>query len=214
MQPAPEQTVLLVDDDTHLLAALRRALRFEPYQVLVAETAGAALWVLETTPVDVLVTDQRMPGMSGAEFLTKVRAEYPHVISIMLTGHADLATAISAINSGEVYRFFTKPCEAGSLAVAIRQALQLKALIRQTRRLLDTVRRQAAALAPASAGADAEADADAAAQPLVFEADPSPVDLDALLREIEGELDAAERREATGHAGRPTGRAPSGSARR
>src|SRR5688500_1458244 len=97
-----EQTVLLVDDDPQLLAALRRTLRFEPYKLLMAESAGAALWLLATTPVDVLVTDQRMPGMSGAEFLTKVRAEYPHVVSIMLTGNADLATAISAINSGEV----------------------------------------------------------------------------------------------------------------
>jgi two-component system probable response regulator PhcQ len=196
-----EQTVLLVDDDPHLLAALRRALRHEPYELVLADTAGAALYLLATTPVDVLVTDQRMPGMSGAEFLTKVRGEYPHVISIMLTGHADLATAISAINSGEVYRFFTKPCDAGSLAVAIRQALQLKALIRQTRRLLDTVRRQSAALTPGIAGGDA-AYMDDAPQPLVFEADASPVDLEALLREIEEELDVAERRPP---AGRPLG---------
>jgi two-component system probable response regulator PhcQ len=190
-----EQTVLLVDDDPHLLAGLRRALRSEPYEVVLAETAGAALNLLATTSVDVLVTDQRMPGMSGAEFLTTVRAEYPHVISIMLTGHADLATAISAINSGEVYRFFTKPCDAGSLADAIRQALQLKALIRQTRRLLDTVRRQTVELTPRGATGDA-AYVEEATRVLVFEADASPVDLDALLREIHEELDAAERRTA------------------
>ena len=197
-----EQTVLLVDDDPHLLAALRRALRHEPYEVVLAETADAALWLLGTTAVDVLVTDQRMPGMSGAEFLTKVRAEHPHVISIMLTGHADLATAISAINSGEVYRFFTKPCEVGSLALAIRQALQLKALIRQTRRLLDTVRRQAAELTVVGAGGDGP-HGDVYAEPMVFEVDTSPVDLEVLLREIQVELDAAERR--------PAGRASLGS---
>jgi two-component system probable response regulator PhcQ len=195
------QTVLLVDDDPHLLTALRRALRFEPYQLRLAESAAAALWLLETTPVDVLVTDQRMPGMSGAEFLTRVRAEHPHVVSIMLTGHADVATAISAINSGEVYRFFTKPCDAASLAVAIRQALQLKALIRQTRRLLGTVRRQAVALAPYDANGLQADDADDPAPAHIYEVDAAPVDLDALLREIEAELEAAERRED----GRPRG---------
>ena len=172
--------------------------------MVLAESAGAALWLLSTTPVDVLVTDQRMPGMSGAEFLTRVRAENPHVISIMLTGHADLATAISAINSGEVYRFFTKPCDAGSLAVAIRQALQLKALIRQTRRLLDTVRRQAAELAPGSALA-ADVYVDEPTQTVVYEADASPVDLEALLREIQDELETAERRPP---GGRPLGTSP------
>jgi DNA-binding NtrC family response regulator len=185
------RTVLLVDDDPHALAALQRALHAEPYTLLVARTAVAALWLLAAQPVDVLVTDQRMPGMTGAEFLTRVRAEYPHVVSIMLTGHADLPTAIRAINAGEVYRFFTKPCEAASLAVAIRQALQMQALVRQTRRLLDTTRRQAAELA--TIGVDSSADADGIR---VFEVDPTPTDLDALLREIELELETAERRRA------------------
>jgi DNA-binding NtrC family response regulator len=193
-----KQTVLLVDDDPHLLSALRRALRSEPYEVLLAETAGAALWLLASARVDVLVTDQRMPGMSGAEFLAKVRAEYPHVISIMLTGHADLATAISAINAGEVYRFFTKPCDAGSLAAAIRQALQLKTLIRQARRLLDTVRRQAVELGAGAGGTtDAAADGEATSGAIVYEAD-ATVDLDVLLREIEAELEAAEARPTAG----------------
>jgi DNA-binding NtrC family response regulator len=201
-----EQTVLLVDDDPHLLAALRRALRAEPYELLIAESPGAALWLLATRPVDVLVADQRMPGMSGTEFLAKVRAEYPHVISIMLTGHADLVTAMSAINSGEVYRFFTKPCEAGSLAVAIRQALQLKSLIRQTRRLLDTVRRQAIELEPPERhGTDAYVHD--TTEVIVYEAE-SVADLDALLREIEAELDVADRRSAAVPADhRPLGRA-------
>jgi DNA-binding NtrC family response regulator len=181
------QTVLLVDDDPRLLGALRRALRHEPYELLVAETADAALWVLASAPVDVLVTDERMPGMSGVEFLARVRADHPHVVSMMLTGHASVETAIRAINAGEVYRLFTKPCDASELAVAIRQALQLRTLIRQSRRLLETVRRQSP-----SGGLDA----DEGGGPLVYEVDASPTDLDALLREIQDELDAAESREA------------------
>ena len=164
----PAQTVLLVDDDAHLLAALRRALHNEPYELLDAASPGAALWVLATRHVDVLVTDEQMPGMSGTEFLTRVRAEFPHVISIMLTGHADLRTAMRAINSGEVYRFFTKPCDAASLAVAIRHALE-----RRGRR--------------GDPACDATYD-DAAT--IVYEVDET-ADLGALLREIEAELDAA-----------------------
>jgi DNA-binding NtrC family response regulator len=186
----PRQSVLLVDDDARLLAALRRTLHYEPYELLLAESADAALRLLSTTPVDVLVTDQRMPGMSGAEFLARVRAEHPHVVSIMLTGHADLATAISAINAGEVYRFFTKPCDAPALAAAIRQALQLKALIRQSRRLLETVRRQSHARPHAQPDVPPQL---LVAEPVVYEIDASPTDLDALLREIQAELDAADR---------------------
>lgn len=194
------QTVLLVDDDPRLLAALRRRLYHEPYELLVAETAEAAFLLLRTVPVDVLVTDQQMPGMSGAEFVTRVRAEHPHVVSIMLTGHADLATAMTAINAGEVYRFFTKPCDAAALASAIRQALQLKTLIRQARRLLETVRRQAYPHAHGCMSGDEHGDEHGDDQPSdvpVWEADPSPVDLDALLREIQAELDAADRRSGT-----------------
>jgi DNA-binding NtrC family response regulator len=175
-----EQTVLLVEDDAHLLASLRRMLRAEPYTLLVASAPSEALGVLASHPVDVLITDQRMPGMSGVEFLSRVRARYPHVVSMMVTGHADVATAIRAINSGEVYRLFTKPCEAGTLAIAIRQALQHKALVFQARRLLDSVRGRPA-------------------EPVIYEVDES-VDLNALLREIEAELDEAERRNASGSA--------------
>jgi DNA-binding NtrC family response regulator len=183
--------VLLVDDDRNLLAALRRALSREPYEVVVAESADAALRILMSTPVDVLVTDQRMPGMSGAQFVARVRARHSNVVSIMLTGHADLATAMTAINAGEVYRFFTKPCDAAALAVAIRQALQLNRLIAQARRLLDTVRRQSGARLPEYVPEPEEAPA-----PVVYEIDAAPTDLDALLREIQAELDSADRRQA------------------
>lgn len=190
-----QQTVLLVDDDPHLLAALQRTLHFEPYNILLAESATAALKLLGSISVDVLVTDHEMPGMSGAAFLTAVRREYPHVISIMLTGHADLSMAITAINTGEVYRFFTKPCEAGVLAAAIRHALQMKALIRQSRLLLETVRRQGAALA-VPVMAEVDEPAHELSTP-VFEVDDSAIDLDALLRDIQAELDAADGRQGT-----------------
>jgi len=181
-----EQTVLLVDDDAHLLMSLRRALRAEPYALLLASSPTEALGILASRPIDVLITDHRMPGMSGVEFLSRVRAQFPHVVSMMLTGHADVSTAIRAINSGEVYRLFTKPCEAGTLALAIRQALQHKALVFQARRLLDSVRGRPAEL-------------------VVYEVDEGD-DLNALLREIESELDEGERRARSGQSfGMPSG---------
>jgi CheY-like chemotaxis protein len=206
---------LLVDDDPRLLAALRRALHSEPYELLDAASPGAALWVLSTRHVDVLVTDEQMPGMSGTEFLTRVRAEYPHVISIMLTGHADLRTAMSAINSGEVYRFFTKPCDAGSLAVAIRHALQLRMLIRQTRRLLDLVRRKPFGHGPVAGVDDMLGDPSCG---MTYDDDPTPTivyevdetaDLGTLLREIETELGAVPEPDRQATAGDPSRPGPS-----
>lgn len=96
--------------------------------------------VLKSRHVDVLVTDEQMPRMSGSQLLTWVTANFPDVARIMLTGHATMATAIRAINEGAVYQFFTKPCDDVQLAIAIRKALEHAALARENRRLLAIVR--------------------------------------------------------------------------
>jgi response regulator RpfG family c-di-GMP phosphodiesterase len=170
-------------------------MRAEPYALLAADSTGDALRLLATRRIDVLVSDERMPCMSGADFLAKVRGEYPDVVSIMLTGHADLSTAMRAINAGEVYRFFTKPCDAVCLAAAIRQALQMKELLRQSRRLLHTVRNQAAELAPQCRDGGVGSEGERVdGEVVVFDADPAPLDMGALLREIEDELERAHQR--------------------
>lgn len=186
-------TVLLVDDEPNLLQGLRRALRREPYEILVAEGAAAALRLLDARPVDVVVSDEAMPGMSGTEFLGRVRSQYPDTIRIMLTGHGTLKVAIRAINDGEVYRFLTKPCDPVDLALTIRQALQRRTLLLETRQLLRTVRRQSVVIDELDRTAKGltEVARDQAGAILLDEV---PTDLDALLNEVQAEIEAAESR--------------------
>ncbi|MFC1815256.1 response regulator [Thermodesulfobacteriota bacterium] len=135
-------TVLIVDDQQTMLDLLKEVFTREAYHVLRATSAKEALSILEQKQADVIISDEKMPGMSGTEFLAIVKKKYPDIIRIILTGHANLDSAIRAINEGEVYRFFTKPCNMTDLTVTIRQALQQKDLMEQNRRLLETVRRQ------------------------------------------------------------------------
>jgi two-component system probable response regulator PhcQ len=132
-------TVLLVDDEQDLLDGLARSLRHAPYRVLTATSGQTALEVLANTPVDVIVADEMMPGMTGTELLAEVRAEHPSIMRVILTGQAKLESAVAAINEGEVYRFLTKPCGPAELTVTIQHALQHKALMDQAQRLLRTV---------------------------------------------------------------------------
>jgi len=134
--------VLFVDDETQLLDALKSALHKEPFEILTADSGFKGLEVLSRRRVDVVVSDEQMPGMSGSKFLGLVRQRYPHTIRIILTGQACLEAAIRAINEGEVYRFLTKPCNSVDLAITIRQALQMKDLALQSALLLSKARKQ------------------------------------------------------------------------
>jgi DNA-binding NtrC family response regulator len=185
------QTVLLVDDDHNLLDALRRTLHHEPYTIRVADGPLAALRILDEGPVDLVVSDEEMPVMRGTEFLATLQAHHPDTVRIILTGRADLATAIRAINIGAVYRFFTKPCNPQELAIAIRQGLLQRALLQQSRRLLHTVRRQRAATEEAAVPGLLRVERDASGAVVL---DDAPIDLAALLIEMEKEVDAADER--------------------
>jgi two-component system probable response regulator PhcQ len=140
-------TILLVDDEPHVTEALKRSFRREPYELLTATSALEAQHILERRHVDVVVSDEQMPGLSGSQFLSWVRRHFPHSIRMILSGQASLEAAVRAINEGEVYRFFLKPCNPTDLMVTIRQALATKRLEEQSRRLLREYQRQAALLA-------------------------------------------------------------------
>jgi len=140
-------TILLVDDEPNVTDALKRALRREPYEFLTAISGPDAQQILERQHVDVVISDEQMPGMSGSEFLSKVRKQFPHTIRMILSGHASLEAAVRAINEGEVYRFFLKPCNPTDLIFTVQQALTHKRLEEQSRRLLREYQRQAAMLA-------------------------------------------------------------------
>lgn len=138
-----ESTILLVDDEANVLSALQRALFEEPYEVLTATSGEDGLKQLISHRVKVIISDERMPGMDGSEFLSAVREKYPETVRIMLTGHASLESAMKAVNSGEIYRFFTKPWQEPDLKMAISSAIEKFDLEAENRRLLRTIRHQA-----------------------------------------------------------------------
>ena len=147
-----QSTVLFVDDDPNVTAGLKRALRREPYRIFSASSADEGLSVLAKQPIDVLVTDEDMPGMPGTEFLARVRRRYPRTICIMLTGRADLESTLRTAREGWLYRFFTKPCNDIDLSLSIRQALQQRDLLELCARLL--ARYRGAESGAAESGAD------------------------------------------------------------
>ena len=138
--------VLFVDDEPHVTQALKRALRKEPYELLSAGSARDALNMLSKETIDVVVSDEQMPGMSGSDFLAQVAEAYPDTIRIILTGHATMETAIRAINEGRVYRFMTKPVNEVDLVVTIRQALQHKEIMIKAVKLEEIAQRRGRAL--------------------------------------------------------------------
>jgi DNA-binding NtrC family response regulator len=185
--------VLLVDDDPNVLDGLRRALYQQPYEVVVAGGGMAALEVLANREVDVIVSDQDMPGMRGTDLLARVRAAHPDTMRILLTGQGTFEVALRAINDGEVFRFLTKPCNVVELAVTLRQALLQRTLIVESRRLLQMVRRQSRAmdeLEDEMRGLT-KVERDPAGTIVVRD---TPADLGALLHEVETELRVADDR--------------------
>lgn len=116
-------TLLIVDDEPEILESLRRALRNEGYRILTAGSAAEAITLLEREPVDLLVADIDMPGMTGLELVERARRDWPGVVRMLLTGDASIESALQAINEGEVHRYLTKPWSNVDLRRILRQAL-------------------------------------------------------------------------------------------
>ena len=129
------RTLLLVDDEENILSALKRLLRRDGYQILTAAGAEAGLEVLARHPVDVIVSDQRMPGMSGVEFLRRVKTLHPETVRLVLSGYTDLQAVTDAINEGAIYKFLTKPWDDGILRANIEEAFRHKEMADENRRL-------------------------------------------------------------------------------
>ncbi len=126
MSPSPpsDRTVLLVDDEPAITDVLVRALRKSPFELLSAQSAAEALEILERREVAVVVSDECMPGMRGAEFLRLIRRTRPRTMRLMLTGEFDVRTAADAVNNAGVFRFLLKPCSASEVGKAIEDALE------------------------------------------------------------------------------------------
>jgi diguanylate cyclase (GGDEF)-like protein/PAS domain S-box-containing protein len=129
--PPPEvlsnnsQTLLLVDDEPNILASLSRLFRREGFQILTATSPAIAFELLAKHKVQVILSDQRMPEMSGTEFFARVRQLYPDTIRIVLTGYTDLDSVTGAINRGAIYKFLTKPWDDDLLREQVREAFRL-----------------------------------------------------------------------------------------
>jgi response regulator RpfG family c-di-GMP phosphodiesterase len=136
--PADAVRVLCVDDEPHVLEGLRDSLR-RSFEVDVAESGAGALALLEQDPdaYAVVISDMRMPGMSGAAFLSQARRVAPNAVRLLLTGHADLDAAIAAVNDGQLFRFLTKPCPRQELLRACAAALGQHRLLVAERVLLE-----------------------------------------------------------------------------
>ena len=133
-----QRTLLLVDDEPHVLSALRRMLRNEGYRILTAESAQQGLEILAMHDVQVILSDQRMPGMRGTEFLGRVKELYPDTVRIVLSGFAELETIIEAVNRGAIYKFLTKPWEEDLLRTHIRDAFRFfEAVVKPRERAAD-----------------------------------------------------------------------------
>jgi response regulator RpfG family c-di-GMP phosphodiesterase len=137
-----EHTVLFVDDEVNILKALQRLLRTEDMNVLCASRAAEALDLLEKHPTQVVVTDQRMPEMSGVDFLAHVRERQPEIVRMMLTGYTEMKVAVDAINRGEIYRLITKPWNDDELRATLRQAFDHADLKAEIKRLNQVTREQ------------------------------------------------------------------------
>lgn len=128
-------TLLLVDDEENILSALKRLLRRDGYSLLTACSGEAGLEILKSQPVDVILSDQRMPGMSGVEFLRQARTLRPETVRMVLSGYTELQSVTSAINEGAIYKFLTKPWDDEQLRGNIAEAFQHKNLADENRRL-------------------------------------------------------------------------------
>ena len=101
--------ILCVDDELSILQGLERFLRMSGYEVFTALSGAEGLAFLEKNHADLIIVDQRMPNMTGSEFLRHVRTDFPGIVSIMLSGQSDFESLISAVNEGEIFRFVSKP---------------------------------------------------------------------------------------------------------
>ena len=130
-----QRRLLLVDDEPNIVASLRRLLRTEQYQIYTANSGQQGLDVLAQHPVDVIVSDQRMPGMLGADFLRIAKQLYPDTIRIMLSGYTELQSVTDAVNEGAIYKFLTKPWDDELLRKHIADAFRVKEIADDNTRL-------------------------------------------------------------------------------
>ena len=145
-----ERTLLLVDDEPNIVSALRRLFRREGYRIVTASSGAEGLQRMAEYEVDVVLSDQRMPGMTGVEFLRRAKELYPDTVRMVLSGYTELQSITDAVNEGAIYRFLTKPWDDERLLVHVREAFAHKELGDENKRLATEVVTASEALAAAN----------------------------------------------------------------
>jgi len=135
-------SVLIVDDEPFVINSVRRVLIDDGYKIYSAKNGIDGLDILKAHTIKVVISDEMMPEMSGSEFLSKIRQQYPNVIRIMLTGHASIEAAMRAVNEGEIYRFFMKPWDDLDIRFAVRAGIEKYNLEEKNRKLQEVVRQK------------------------------------------------------------------------
>lgn len=128
-------TLLLVDDEESILSSLKRVFRRDGYRVFTATGGVEGLEILAHNAVDVIISDQRMPHMTGVEFLRQVKELYPETVRISLSGYTELQSITEAINEGAIYKFLTKPWDDDHLRANVVEAFRYKRMADENRRL-------------------------------------------------------------------------------
>ena len=132
--------ILYIDDENYNLIALKAALRRD-YEVFTALSASEGEKILRNNAIQVIISDQRMPGTTGVEFFAQIKNSHPDPIRILLTGYSDLQSVVDSINQGEVYRYLTKPWDALYLKSIIDQALEVYNLRKENKQLIEDLKR-------------------------------------------------------------------------
>lgn len=135
-------SLLFVDDEKNILSSLKRLFRSEGYHIHLANSGAEGLEVLENNPIDLVISDMRMPEMNGAEFLEKVSTRWPKITRILLTGYSEISATIDAINKGNIYKYISKPWEDNDIKLTVRNALEVQQIELERDRLLALTKKQ------------------------------------------------------------------------
>jgi DNA-binding NtrC family response regulator len=127
--------ILFVDNEQAILNSLQRLFRPTGHHISIANSGAEGLSLLQQQEIDIVISDRRMPNMDGAQFLTGVAKKWPATVRMLLTGYADLSSAIDVVNNGAIARYLTKPWQDADIVMCIEQAIENKRLMQDKARL-------------------------------------------------------------------------------